>query len=68
MKTKTITITRGTTTATTTSIQLKSLSLPGNFRGGLDLADNLGDVILLFTKTSYVAGLFDVRVVPIGKF
>ena len=62
-KTKTITITTATTTATTTSVQLKSLSLSCNSRGGLDLADKLGDVILLFKPTSYVVGLFRGRFV-----
>ena len=58
-KTKTITITTATTTATTISVQLKSPSLSCNSRGGPDLANNLGDVILLFKPKSYVAGFFD---------
>ena len=57
-KTNIITITTATTTATTISVQLKSPSLSCNSRGGLDLADNLGDVILLLKLTSYVVGLF----------
>lgn len=39
--------TTGTTTAIATSIHLKLPSLPGASGGGLDVVDNLGDVILL---------------------
>ena len=53
-KTNTITITAVTTIAMTTIIQLKSPSPPGISGGGLDLANNLGDVILLFKLTSYL--------------
>ena len=57
---------RETTTATTNGVQLKSPFLPGTSRGGLDIANKVG-VILLFKVTSCVVSLFDGWVVTITE-
>ena len=60
---KTVTKTTGTTTAIAISVHLILLLLPGTSRGGLDVVDNLGEVIMLLKVIPYVVDSSDHLVV-----